>query len=191
MKEGIKYTCLELCVGDSSKEVSVPLTGCLNPRTDWLTNLLHSFSLCVPGPRPGRGHVSVARALFPRQPWQEHHAEWWSANSAAHGQLQPRGGGVQSALASQPPAWGSIPLSANTRPAQCRIIFLFPRETVFFVFFFFAKHIIVRHLFRRACICPLKYTFHSLTQTALHNRVTFKYDCVMSLWYKYTLLAHL
>ena len=108
MKEGIKYTCLELCVGDSSKEVSVPLTGCLNPRTDWLTNLLHSFSLCVPGPRPGRGHVSVTRALFPRQPWQEHHAEWWSANSAAHGQLQPRGGGVQSALASQPPAWGSI-----------------------------------------------------------------------------------
>ena len=103
---------------------------------NWLTNLLRSFSLCVPGPRPGRGHVSVTRALFPWQPWQEHHAERWSANSAAHGQLQPRGGGVQSALASQPPAWGSIPLSANTRPAQCRIIFLFPRETGFFVGFF-------------------------------------------------------
>ena len=50
-----------------------------------------------------------------------------------------------------------------------------------FLFLFFAKHIIVGHLFRRACICPLQYTFHSLAQTALHNRVTFKYDCVMSL----------
>ena len=69
----------------------------------------------------------------------------------------------------------------------CTFLLLFR----FFFFFFFLPSTSLWGFYSEQHASVHYNTFHSLAQTTLHKRATFKYACLMSILYKLLLLAHL